>query len=449
LFSADVKNAKFKLEKYLLLLVSPEKNSTVVLNLSNGDLVRINQEISWSSCLLKCPVEIQEKLANLGFLLPVNFDGSLQEDNLPENISPPLRLALATTYTCNLACSYCFVPEVWKIWDRPIPNQNMSSSLVPGILKFIDSRIDGSSISGLHIEFIGLGEPLIFPDIIINIYRDIFRHFRDTKTKITSIIVTNGTLLTENIVEVLARYSPLYQITIDGSRSIHDQQRKTKSGKGTYNQILKSLRILRSYSQDVAIRINVTSSTVKNFGRLLDDLGDIGCDGWPISVHPVLPGSPDCFSLSLYSDIDNSSACIEVSELLVRRGFLLALTPFPRRFPCLGSTPSSYAIDMFGDIYPCEGVIGNLSLRIGNLSLESGFQFLGGWPSDPELPCQSCRLQPLCGGKCPAWRLFGFPPEQCTKDREFLVRQALLQLARCYPDWFEFGQLDKWEPVFE
>lgn len=47
-----------------------------------------------------------------------------------------------------------------------------------------------------------------------------------------------------------------WQITIDGNRMVHDQVRKTASGKGSYDKIVSGIRLLVANDMKVLVRFN-------------------------------------------------------------------------------------------------------------------------------------------------------------------------------------------------
>ena len=58
---------------------------------------------------------------------------------------------------------------------------------------------------------------------------------------------TNGLLLTEEVIDWLKTLpNTLVNVTMDGNKMMHDVHRKTMSGKGAYDIIIKNLRNLKN-----------------------------------------------------------------------------------------------------------------------------------------------------------------------------------------------------------
>lgn len=131
------------------------------------------------------------------------------------------------THKCNLRCTHCYQNEYEK--DLSLEKLEIIFNQYLSFLKKYDFKG--------HINFTG-GEPFL--------YKDIF-HLFDlcVKNNITFGILTNGTLLNDDIVKKLSNYSNLsfVQISIDGTKETHDAIR----GKGMFELSLKNLKKLQKY----------------------------------------------------------------------------------------------------------------------------------------------------------------------------------------------------------
>ncbi len=74
-------------------------------------------------------------------------------------------------------------------------------------------------------------------------------------------IITNGTLINNNMAKFFKKYNVRLQVTIDGDEKCHNAQGKSKNEKGTWGKIIKNVHILQKYNTDYNIRCTVTNNS--------------------------------------------------------------------------------------------------------------------------------------------------------------------------------------------
>ncbi len=102
------------------------------------------------------------------------------------------------------------------------------------------------------------------------------------------IIQTNGTLIDKEWVEIFRKYNVKVGISLDGSRENHDFYRVDHKGKGSYDKILKSIRLLQDQDYDFGILsvIDPTYDPEEIFNQLVLNLKINGMDFlWPDFTH--------------------------------------------------------------------------------------------------------------------------------------------------------------------
>ncbi len=124
-------------------------------------------------------------------------------------------------------------------------------------------------------------------------------------------MITNGTLLTPDVV---GRLKPLglkiASVTLDGPKEIHDQFRPFKSGKGTFDTIVRNVKDVCDMI-NIHIGGNYTKDNYSEFPSLLDYLMDNGLTPDRISslnFYPVIKESPE-FALP-----DFTGGCVSINE---------------------------------------------------------------------------------------------------------------------------------------
>lgn len=132
------------------------------------------------------------------------------------------------THKCNLRCLHCY-QEDYK--------NDLNFKQITKIFSDYLEYIKNNNFKG-HINITG-GEPFLHPDFFNTI--SLF-----DSNNISFGILTNGTLLTEDIVQKLSSYKNLsfVQISLDGTRKMHNQIR----GKGNFEKAVNGIRLLNKYN---------------------------------------------------------------------------------------------------------------------------------------------------------------------------------------------------------
>ncbi len=146
-------------------------------------------------------------------------------------------LVLNITETCNLRCKYCVYGECYPT-IKGYSNKHMKSEIAIKAIEYFLERARNEFIS---ICFYG-GEPTIRLSDIISLI-DFVRN-KNSKENIYFFIDTNATLLNEREIQELVKRDVFLQISLDGPPSIHDFNRVTQKGEGTFKKIYNTISYL-------------------------------------------------------------------------------------------------------------------------------------------------------------------------------------------------------------
>lgn len=134
------------------------------------------------------------------------------------SLEKPLSVSLQITRECNLKCVYC--SETGSI---PNPKLNDLKTMINNLM-----AINRIIVTG--------GEPLLSSDLIQTLKLI-------KKSGVSNVAIsTNGTLITEDLIEKIRDYVDYFDITIDGPRNIHNKIR------GSYDDIINGIYILKRYN---------------------------------------------------------------------------------------------------------------------------------------------------------------------------------------------------------
>ena len=171
----------------------------------------------------------------------------------------PIHGILSVTNRCNLSCPYCFHSQTEKDIDFYTADMAVRYIIMNATIQKVKPSI----------SFFG-GEPLLmFNEIIkplINKYQD----------SINWTITTNGTLLTENIIDFFTENNVSILLSIDGCKEVQDIQRPLKNKESSFNKLKNIIPYLLLKQPNTIFRstisrysldyLNKNIETAKNFG---------------------------------------------------------------------------------------------------------------------------------------------------------------------------------------
>ncbi len=356
--------------------------------------------------------------------------------------SKPVQFVICPTYTCNLACSYCF--ESPRLRSRA---QVMTVEQVRGVFAAIESLANTTPDKPCQIVLFG-GEPLL--PVTRAAVAAILQGAKERGCRVQ--IVTNGTHLA-SFASLLGRYRGTVkgaQITLDGTQPIHDARRGTAAGRGSFADIVPGVEACLALGVEVSLRVNLDAQNLgalEEFVTFLEARGWMGRKGFRCQLAPVT----DHLGTSTYPFMMGEDELVEpVLRLWERRPDLRAALDFrlfrvlhhlisviedagePRTLPrfhyCEVDRGESFAFGPDGLIYVCPESVGSEEHAVG--SYHPAFLL---WPERLEqwqnrsvltLPeCQECSIATFCGGGCAyaALRHYGSPMHGvCGRTREIL-----------------------------
>ena len=144
-------------------------------------------------------------------------------------------LVVQPTPFCNIDCRYCYLPD-----------RNRKAVVTPQTLTNLFSQLFASGwVEGCLSVVWHAGEPMVLP---IDFYRDAFRmidSLRPADLAVAHSFQTNGTLIDEAWCAFFAEERLGVGVSIDGPKRLHDRNRLTRSGQGTFDKTIAGIRLLR------------------------------------------------------------------------------------------------------------------------------------------------------------------------------------------------------------
>jgi uncharacterized protein len=154
------------------------------------------------------------------------------------------------TQKCNIACAYCFIDNNLKRMNKtsePVINEEYLDS----VLGYIENEALEYKPTTVHVDFNHSGEPMLAWDHYTYLMENIKKLEKKLQKQLGQIGIlfsthTNAYLLNRERIDYIRENEAMIGISIDGDQEIHDFNRKTKSGKGTYEIIEKNIQYMFS-----------------------------------------------------------------------------------------------------------------------------------------------------------------------------------------------------------
>lgn len=325
---------------------------------------------------------------------------------------PATMLVINVTNSCNSNCVYCYEKE-WRTSERLLEWTG------PDLLEDV-ARILHSNRSIRAIKFFG-GEPLLFPHLIDATCKSVEEYCQSLGLKTPQFsVVTNGTIYTSKIVEMLKRHRIRVTISIDGPPAVNRLTRPPAPG----NEIglaSDSEANIRRLSLDLEKQIRIEATFTKYHAELGIGLADIlkycsRFSQWPVDVLPAQNFDPERtrdWELShedrvrFFGDgirYSMSQLGTAVDTPIVMASAIGMISTLLRKERCDAFCPASggqIALVPGGYTYPCYLFLGHgcVMSRNADDNNEMGTQGVAGsdFLSKTEIEaCRHCWASPFC-----------------------------------------------------
>jgi uncharacterized protein len=347
---------------------------------------------------------------------------------------------------CNLVCKYCYYRQTGQHFDTT------PGRMTDDVLREVVRTFCQSAHPCPHFSWQG-GEPMLAG---LEFFRKAVAYqqaFHRPGQEVVNMFQTNGTLLDDSWCRFLKRWGMLVGISIDGPPELHDRNRVYPNGTGSYEGVLKGLRLLQQYGVEHNVLVlvhNDNAHRAKEVYRFIRELGEDYLQFIPCvvtgldhsrpgesAVEPQAYGQFLCeiFDEWLANDPRRSYDRTFNNMLLAAAGLEPEICIF--REECAGCM----LVEHNGDVFPCDFLV-QPEWRLGNLKTD-GLSRIFRHPKWLEfrslksrLPqaCRECRHLDLCRGGCPrdrfGGRLPGGEPNYLCRGYRLFFDHARADLTR-------------------
>lgn len=148
-------------------------------------------------------------------------------------------MAKPTGAVCNLDCKYCFFLSKEALY--PNDDFRMKDEVMEA---YIRQTIESHQSPEVTIAWQG-GEPTLMGLDFFRRAMEVEKRYQKPGTTIQNTLQTNGTKLDDEWCEFLRANNFLIGISLDGNQKMHDAYRVDKGGQGTFDQVMRAVRLLQ------------------------------------------------------------------------------------------------------------------------------------------------------------------------------------------------------------
>lgn len=356
-------------------------------------------------------------LAQAGVLVPVDVP-------LPKAETTQLTAWLHLTERCNLACAYCYV------------RQSPATMSETTARRVVDAVFRAAQLHGyrqVKLKYAG-GEPTLVWLLVTQTHA--YAEALATQEGITlqATVLSNGTRLTSDMVEWLLAHRVRLMVSLDGVGEVHDAQRHTQTGQGSFALLARSLDLAQAYGLKPHISITVTAANVTHLSALIEYVVERD-----LTFHLNLSRSPrDVAALRDPQEqarwLKGLREAIQVAiagspeRRIIDALFDLTSLSAPHTYPC-GAGRHYLAFTPSGAIAACQM---DLSKTMGDVAEHDPLlrvrQSFANPSVDEKASCRTCPWRYACGGGCPLLSEAVYGSAHHASPYCFLYRSLLPEL---------------------
>lgn len=349
---------------------------------------------------------------------------------------------------CNLNCSYCYYLNV----GRHMLSQPLVSMADDLLQVYIRNHIAACSGNDIHFSWHG-GEPTLLG---VKYFQRIVQFQRELcpgGKNIHNAIQTNGTLIDGQWVTFLADNRFSVGISLDGPAELHNEYRKTREDKPTFETTMNGYRLLVENGIPVDLLCVVSDRNVLyplQVYRFFKEIGATHLSFLPLveplqcgdevvvsdrSVPAEAFGAFLCVIFDEWKATDIGRIKVQIFEEALRTAFHQEHSLCLFR-PACGDIP---VLEHNGDVYACDHYV-DPEWKIGNITENSLADILKseklqyfGTVKNLHLPgtCKACEVLAMCNGECPKNRFVAVAGE--VEKLNYLCPGYRLFFNHCRP----------------
>lgn len=330
---------------------------------------------------------------------------------------------------CDMRCGYCFYRDE-ENHARGVMQESTARALIKNV--FAHAR------RGAAFAFQG-GEPTLAGLTFFERFVSMVDAANPKRLPVSYAIQTNGLSLDEPMARFFAQRGFLVGLSLDGTKELHDKYRKTVTGEGSFERVLRAEALLRAAGAEFNILTVVTKNLCRQAKKVYAYYQKQGFSFQQFILclepaegprHGLAPTNAEYarFLIDLFdawhADWDSGAyRSVRYFDNLVR----LCLGQPAELCSLRGHCSNQLIIESDGSCYPCDFYVDE-QYRLGNIAeepiarlmeSEAAKRFLREGCAAPDAECTACRWFALCRGGCRRERFGGAKTAYCGAYRRF------------------------------
>ena len=330
-------------------------------------------------------------------------------DFLDNRDEDEIQLFFVPNYSCNFACYYCYQ-------EGYSPSESkLTTEVVDAFFDYISREFAGRK---KYITIFG-GEPLLPGDNQRKAIEYLVEKANEARLDLA--FVTNGYTLASYVELFKTASIREVQVTLDGTKAVHDSRRYLRGGQSTFDRIIEGIDACLENNISINLRMVADKDNLGNLPELARFAIGKGWTKSPLfktqigrnyELH-VCNSSPD----RLYSRAEMYQRIYEMMQEhpeiieFYKPGFSIAKyiaeheeLPSPL-FDSCPACKTEWAFDFSGTIYSCTATVGKKGEELGTFYpvVSKNDDAISQW-QDRDITtiekCKTCDVALVCGGGC-------------------------------------------------
>jgi len=177
-------------------------------------------------------------------------------------------VVLQPTPFCNINCRYCYLPQ-----------RDAKTVMALETVIAIFEKIFAAGWASPYLTVIWhAGEPLVLPTSYYQAAFEAIETLRPSGIELRHSIQTNGMLIDREWCDLIKKWHIGVGVSVDGPRHMHDANRVTRAGKGTFDKTIAGIRLLRRENVPFHVITVLTAASMSAPDELLDFYVSEGID---------------------------------------------------------------------------------------------------------------------------------------------------------------------------
>jgi uncharacterized protein len=317
---------------------------------------------------------------------------------------------------CNLKCKYCFA-----FTDQEYRPAFMQPEDIKKAIDFL-IQTNPNPLNDTYFIILFGGEPFLNSKMLDFLSEYSEKMEKKINKRFVFSATTNGTIVTDAVINMFKNNKGSIMISIDGPKYIHNKNRPFKNGCGSYDKIMKNLKIFDKYRVNYTFRATLEPDcqNMLDIIRYFENLKIKYYFDFKINTkfHKNNKVEYNKNNLKLLNDqfklvMDYFLSKIKKNELIFCINIFENLPRLHYQQGSLincSSGMTGLTINSDGTIYTCQNLSNDKSYSIGSITNGIDTMKLKAFisPSVEEIDnCKSCWCKYLCSGNCFADKIVG------------------------------------------